>query len=208
MSNYLDHPGEEILERFLLHQSGEEETEQVETHIMACESCVTRLEQLETDIAAMKLALAEMRTREAEKSFAAQSRTRNAWFTLPRLSMAGGLAALALGLLIAPQLRNHDGRQAQLTLVAYRGLETPVVPVNRPVHVSLNAEDLKPGTVVLEMVDADGKQLWTGSAVVQNDHVTVDVPKIAAAGDHFFRLYAPGPNGRGELLREFSFEAK
>ena len=60
MQQYLEHPTEEALERFLLHQSQEAEIEIVETHILACESCVERLEVLETHIAATKIALAEL----------------------------------------------------------------------------------------------------------------------------------------------------
>jgi hypothetical protein len=48
---------EEALERFLLHQSRDEELEVLESHILACESCVTRLEDLEVWLAVTKLAL-------------------------------------------------------------------------------------------------------------------------------------------------------
>ena len=44
MTDYLDHPNEEALERFLRNEVQESELETIETHILACESCVTRLE--------------------------------------------------------------------------------------------------------------------------------------------------------------------
>ena len=52
-----DHPAEEALERFLLHHSRQEELELLEIHILGCEACVNRLEKLEPEIAATKLAL-------------------------------------------------------------------------------------------------------------------------------------------------------
>ncbi len=65
---YIDHPTEEALERFLLHHSEEQELEIVETHILACESCVSRLESLESDIAASKLALRQFQAKHAAKA--------------------------------------------------------------------------------------------------------------------------------------------
>jgi hypothetical protein len=210
MNNYLDHPGEEVLERFILHRSGEEELEVVETHILACESCVTRLEGLEIEIAATKLALREMKMREAAQSqvAAAQKVSWRSWFTLPRLSMAGGLAAIALVVMIAPQLRNGNAAMAQVTLSAYRGQETTVAPKAKPLHVVLNAADLTEGNLVVELVDAVGKREWKGTTTVRQDRAVVDLPKIAEPGNYYFRLYATQPPGQGELLREFSFQVK
>ena len=58
---YRDHPDEEALERFILHKCSEEELEIVETHVLACESCVAQLETLELDITATKMALESWR---------------------------------------------------------------------------------------------------------------------------------------------------
>ena len=54
---YLEHPSEEALERFLLNRSEESEVEILETHVLACESCITRLETLESDLITLKTAL-------------------------------------------------------------------------------------------------------------------------------------------------------
>jgi anti-sigma factor RsiW len=56
-----DHPSEDSLERFLLNRCEVDELEIVETHIFACEACVTRLETLELTIEATKLALQNLR---------------------------------------------------------------------------------------------------------------------------------------------------
>ncbi len=73
------HPTEESLERFLLKHSQEEELAVVETHILACESCVARLESLEMNVAVMKLALGESQpARSGRHLFKAQAVWRTA----------------------------------------------------------------------------------------------------------------------------------
>lgn len=57
----LGHPSEEALERFLLDSLEGPELVQLERHILACESCVTRLEEIEVMLAATKLALRHLR---------------------------------------------------------------------------------------------------------------------------------------------------
>ena len=54
---HADHPSDDALEEYLFGRHTEHDLEAVETHILACESCVLRLELLETHVSAMKLAL-------------------------------------------------------------------------------------------------------------------------------------------------------
>lgn len=103
------HPIEDQLERFLLHQSNEEDLEAVETHVLACESCVTRLEDLELQIVTMKLALAQLQRAQAAKAAkkANQSSWRT-WFAVPKWSLVGAAAAIALGVAVIPELVQHN----------------------------------------------------------------------------------------------------
>lgn len=208
MMNYLEHPAEEVLERFLLHRCGDEELDVVETHIMACEPCVVRLETMEVELAATKLALQNMRIQEAEKAAAPKTASWRTWFTVPTLSTAGALAALAIGVMVAPQFTHRSLPVAQVSLIAYRGLETPLVPKNRDLHVSLNANDLTENTVKVELVNDRGQVTWKGTEPVHDNQVTVNVPHISTDGSYFFRLYAPASQGEGELLREFAVQVK
>jgi hypothetical protein len=205
---YLQHPSEEILERFALEQSNEAELDFTETHILACETCVTRLETLEIQIDATRLALQEIHKDEVARAYARQNATWRNWLTMPRLSMVGAAAALALVLSVAPRTLFLHAPVAQVSLVAYRGVESASVPKNHPLHVRLNANDLDQKTVNVALVDEGGSQVWEGAARVQQNEVDVNVPGITEAGAHFFRLYAPQSNGEGELLREFSFQVK
>lgn len=194
---YNDHPDEEALERFLLHRCSEEELEIVETHVLACESCITQLEALEEDIAATKLALQRLESSPARKQMAEAASNWKNWFTIPRLSLAGGFAALACaGILFSIP---HD-----VALMAYRGTDTAVVSEWRPLNMHLNAADLGEGPVQVELVDRLGSPLWKGAAAVQNNSVDVRLPRITESGSHFLRLY----DSKGELLREYAFQVK
>lgn len=201
---YVDHPSEDALERFVLHQCKKEELEIVETHILACEPCITRLESLELEITAMKLALQQLESEQSAKEAAPARRPWKNWFTIPTLSWAAGVACLALGSLIAPHFI-----PSEVTLSAYRGLESPAVPEGRPLHMHLNAADLTEGRVAVALVDGSGLEIWKGTANIRHDQAEVTVPRITEAGPHFIRLYAPaGDNPEGDLLREFAFQVQ
>jgi hypothetical protein len=125
-STYFDHPTEEALERFLLHQSRDEELEVLESHILACESCVTRLEDLEVWLAATKLALNEILAQKSVKATANERPSwRRSWFTVRNFSLAGTVAALALGIVIIPHDRSVKWR-LQSTVLPKEGC--PLLP--------------------------------------------------------------------------------
>ena len=65
---YLDHPAEEVLERFLLNHCPENELCEVETHILYCGNCMLRLELLEIEITAFRRCLQEMLNRQFRKA--------------------------------------------------------------------------------------------------------------------------------------------
>jgi hypothetical protein len=197
---YRDHPNEDALERFLLNQSEEEELEIVETHILACESCVTRLETLELNIAATKLALQNIQAEQAAK-LAQPTPSRSNWFgwlTVPRLSFAGsGLAACALAFTFISVPRDVD-------VLANRGTETTMVSEWLPLDLHLDARDLPSGPVNIEIVDANGGKIWQGKSTVQNEKLEVKSSRLTSAGSYLIHVSSPS----GELLREYSIQAK
>jgi hypothetical protein len=202
---YRDHPTEDALERFLLNQAEEDELDIVETHILACEVCITRLETLELNIAATKSALQSLQA-EQEIKLAQPITGRAAWFswlTLPRLSFAGtGLAACALAVTFVSVPR-------EVTLTANRGVETTVVSEWLPLDLHLNARELPSGTVNVEVVDAQGDKEWQGEATVENDQIHVKISRLTAAGQYYVRVYSQSANdAASELLREYSLHAK
>ena len=205
-NTYLDHPTEETLERFLLSQSSDEESETVETHFMACSACVSRLENLETQIVVLKTALGafEVERKEKEAARAARYSAWRSWFTVPKLSFAGAgaFAALAVGTFVLPQLAIQD-----VSLAPNRGTEVQIAPEHRPLRLHLLAPNANDGPASVELVGIDGTLLWSGKARVDNHQVDVRVPEIRQAGSHFVRLSKQDSSGE-EVVQEYSLDVK
>jgi len=195
----LEHPSEDALERFLMHRSDAEELDLVETHILGCDSCVSRLETLEIQIAATKLALSELHQEKTAKEYAKARSPRYSWFNTQSLSWAGGVAALALAAFSIPLFT-----PAQVNLAAYRGSETTVVPEWRPLQLHLNAENISARNVGVQVVDAEGNEVWQGASSINNQGADVKIPRLTRSGSYLLRLYSPS----NDLLREFAFKTK
>jgi len=199
--SYLDHPSTDLLERFVLHRSSDMEAELVETHLLACDSCVSRAESLELEIAAMKLALREYAAKQlGVNQEQAQPVFWKKWFSVPVLSWAGaGLAACAFCLFAFLPV--------QVGLNAERGTAATVaVPEWRNTHLVLHDEGLQAGQLQAEVVNDTGSLIWAGTVNSAAGQVTLALPRITHTGRYYARLYTPGP-GR-ELLDEFPFEVK
>jgi anti-sigma factor RsiW len=199
----LEHPTEETLERFLLHRMRDEELETTETHILACDSCVARLETMEIQLEATKMALAEFHQETVQKNYAAAAKSsRWAWLKLPTLSLAGAGAAVAIALAIVPQFTT-----VERNVNAVMGSEVTAIPAGHPLLLHLNAKDLPEEKVAVQVVSADGNEVWKGNSSVHNATVDAKLPKFHEKGNYLVRLYAAGqtPSTDGNLLREFSF---
>jgi hypothetical protein len=61
---FIDHLAEEVIERFLLNHSPENELCEVETHLLHCPDCVEHVELVEIEIAVFKHCLQKMRDRQ------------------------------------------------------------------------------------------------------------------------------------------------
>lgn len=209
-TTYLDHPSEEELERFLLHQSKEPEQEVIETHVLACESCVARLEALEVYISTAKLALKRFEAEEKLKQADKAEHPFRQWLTGKRLSWAGAAALLAVGIAFIPNVVHRSaGSAVEVNLSAYRGLESPFVPSNRTLHMRLNTPDLPDGPFGVEIVTSNGTQLWSGTTAIRKEQAVISVPAIPQSGAYYLRLYAPVKGtAQGDLLKEFAFRTR
>ncbi len=203
MQEYLNHPSEDNLERFVLHQMQEEELESLESHILACDSCVARLEYLELNIAATKMALAQVHQEKVAESFAKQKSSGWSWLKISGFSLAGTAAAVALTVSVLPNFRT-----VERDLSAYRGSETTEVPANHPLFLHLNAKDLPAEAVSVELVSEEGKAIWKGAGAIDHQKVDAHLPRISEKGNYLIRLYAADKSSAADLLREFSFQVQ
>jgi hypothetical protein len=202
-----NHPTEDELERFVLNRSADKELEELETHILACDACITRLEDLEVQISATKIALQDIRQEQLAKAALPKENKWKSWFTTPEFSLTGAVAAVALGLVLIPVFLPHRAPVAQVSLSAYRGEETSIVPTGHRLEIHLNTTDLTEGPVLVTVVNIRGMEVWKGSTAIHHEQADIEVPPIADRGEHFLRLYAPNQaNSESDLLREFAFQ--
>jgi hypothetical protein len=209
-NTYLEHPSEEMLERYVLHHSNETELDTVETHVLACENCVARLEDLESYVSVMREANRQLQSERAQQPVKQSVRTTLLnWLTPQRMVLVGAAAVLAVTVSVGPLYRssNHDATPVSASLSAWRGAEAHTLPANHPLNVRLNASALAEHQVWAELVDSSGHQLWHGATPIARDSAVVKLPALAASRNYFLRLYTAEDNGKGpgDLLREFVF---
>ncbi len=221
----LEHPNEEALERYLLSRSEDQEVEVLETHILACEKCILRLETLESQIINLKTALAGLDQEQIQRALNPGRRTWTSWLTVPTLSWASAAAVtFMVGLAVIPHSGEHnpqlvptnplaaagelaacDGSDANLS--ACRGNKTPSFPGDRPLVLRLSTTDIPKGSVDVQVVSGLGAEVWQGQATVSEERAEVRLPRIAQPGPYFLRLYTR-TSGTRELAREFRMEIK
>jgi hypothetical protein len=200
---YHEHPNEEALERFILNMSPEQELDILEPHILACGKCVEQLETLEIEIAATRLALRQLLATELILQKSAQGHRRWTWWlAFPKWSFVtgGALAAAAVVLFWIPR---------DVTLTAYRGVETAIVSQGWRLNMHLNGQGLAPGPVAVQLADHSGAIVWSGTSIVRDSTVNVAIPRLTKSGSYYLRLYSlPYTGSGGDLLREFALEAR
>ena len=98
------HVPDETLEEYVLGQIPECGIAMIETHILACDSCLARLTAMDLEVSALKLALHET---PVEQITTRAERIRAWWseLALPRLSY---VALLAISLLLPQVVQHHS----------------------------------------------------------------------------------------------------
>ena len=204
------HPTEDELERFAMRKSEESELEEIEGHILICPACLDRVQELESFIQACRDAFPEFHREQARVSEAKQRRSAALFSRLTKWSWAPGLAALALLTLTVSNLRQPAAGSLNATLSASRGIPSgALLPAHRVVRLHLDAIDLPAAPTQVELVDSEGRPLWSGVATVQADRIQVETPRLQP-GAYFARLYPmqDGHPNKNQLLREFAFQVR
>jgi hypothetical protein len=199
--NSVSHPSEDLLEKFARNRCSDQEIELVETHVLACSVCVTKLEDLDNFLAAFRPGYQEF----------LRSRTRTKpLFNLRWAYALAAVAVLGIGVSVMPR-QSHPGSlpyapAAQLQLSSQRGNEAATAPASRPLQVHLVAPDLPQAALAGEVVTSVGSSVWKGSVKVAHDEASVSLPALHA-GAYFLRLYGNSQD-QSDLLREFAFQVK
>jgi hypothetical protein len=191
------HQTEEQLECYALGRLPEAQVAVVEEHLLICDVCQHKLDEVEAFALAMREAIATAPAPRPRTDWLAWLRPEN---RLPSWSKAaaGGFAVFVF----AAGLYMYNGRTAlaptaTLQLTAIRG-EMPSVPPARETDIILSDAPAHPGLRV-EVVDSTGTMVWSGP--FHSDTSKMHLVRQLSEGSHFIRLYDSG----GKLLREYGF---
>ena len=199
-----DHPTEDALERYLLQRVPEHDLEGIETHVLSCDSCLDKLEALDIYVNAVKLALRASMPQEADTPAYTRASQRP-WLAFPGLSWVAAAALIA----VCVSVPNITRQNPEVTLTAYRGSDGPVILPHRSTPLVLDALDLPDGTVLAQVVDVFGTQVWTGRTDVHNRQARLLLPGLGKDGSFFLRLYASSLGHDSPiLLRELVFRVQ
>jgi Putative zinc-finger len=195
------HQSDGQLELYALGRLTEPELAVVEEHLLVCVSCQVRLDEVELFAVAMRQAISSETL--AQSRVGLKEWLRAAWAT--PWSFAGAAAVLAAAVL-ATVLYLHSGRNvpplASLDLAAMRG-DVPQVGQARETDIRLTDTPIhNPAQLLLEVVDSDGRHVWTGQ--LGSNRRTVRIMKQLAPGSYFVRLF----DQDGKLLHEYGFNVR
>lgn len=195
------HPSPASIEEYAFGRLGADEVNNLEEHLLLCDSCRTSLEETEQYQYVMRTALADYRPPEKRPGFVGrlfERPNRLVWASLASGAVAATLAATMM-------LPRHppDPAPVTVTLVSFRGGQgnaMPEAPAKRPLDLALDAGGLPAdGAYRIEVVNAQGDSAWNGAARLSRGKLRASLPGILGQGVYWVRLYS----SRQSLLYEY-----
>jgi hypothetical protein len=179
------------LERYSMGDLPDEGAEEIEQHLIVCDTCRVRLEETEAFVRAMTAAAARNRA-EAPSGLPLGFPPRLAW------TLAAGMAALIL--LGIGLTSNRSAVPIAVMLDANRGAAAAQqAPARTPLDLHPDVSGLPVFmSYHLQIVDSTGKAVWQG---VFRPGAGAKVPG-QAPGTYFVRIYSPVR----QLLREYGLQ--
>lgn len=200
------HGDDDRLERYVLGRLAENEVVEVEEHLILCEACRDKLEEIGAFAPAMRQELQKPWAEEARFDWLSGLSRRlsgglTGWLSRPGFAMAGAFAAIVLAFGIYWIGRSAGSAPvASLQLMAVRNEAQPTVEPARELDLTFADAPARGAPFQVEVVDASGGKVWSGSA----EQNKVKVTRRLSPGDYFVRLYSAS----GQLLHEYEFRVK
>ncbi len=184
------HLDEDQADDYSMGALSESEEALCEEHLLVCETCRQKVNETDQYVRAMKSA-----TREEAGSL--RERGRAAWFGLK----PAWIFATAVLLLGSVSLLRYEpgGSPAPVRLSALRGAQAnPLAPAGKNLLLVPDVRGLPQSAGYrVEVVDAEGQAVWSGSFAASGTQVPPQKPGI-----YFVRIRS----SNGELLREYGLE--
>jgi hypothetical protein len=193
------HRTEEQLEQYALGRLAGADLVSLEEHLLLCDACQMRLDQVGDFAIGMREAL-------SLQPAAAPSATSKDWFAWLRrpafaMAVAGAVALIAIVAVISTG-RTKLAPTAMLQLTASRG-EMPATSPAREYDLTLADAPSAGSPFRVELVSANGEAMWKGSAD-GNITAAVKIQETLKPGEYFVRLYSPS----GTLVHEYGFRVR
>ena len=191
------HEPDDQLELYALDRLPEDAMERVEGHVLICDHCRTRLDDIGEFAYTMRQSLLAAQTDQVPAE--------RGWFHGWHLKVAfGGAIAFALLYVVFVYRSSHLSGLApvaSLTLSAVRGESAVAAP---GLEYDLTLRAASGSNLPVEVVDAAGKVVWSGTAAAYSDGVRARVTKPLQPGSYFVRLKSPS----GELVHEYGLDIR
>lgn len=197
------HVADEALEQYHFGRLSSVENDQVEDHLLICESCRRRLDETESFVRTLREA--------ASPSAGTQDRgwlrrILDALRRHPRPALVTGLAAAAATAALLVYLPVRPRPPQEVRLLAMRGSEAMPPRVRAGTRVRLRADVTElPASpaYILELVDQAGRPLWETRVAPAGSTIEATPPNRPQPGRYWVRLYRDA--AKSELLREYGF---
>lgn len=187
------HPSEDALELYALRRLAEGDEAPLEEHLLICEKCRNRLEEMDEYVAALREALEHG---PVTQPVALPKR-------MPRLAWAGVLVAAAILALALPLWRTPEPPR-EVVLQSWRGAVgagDAKVPAAAPLAVRLAGEGLPESPRYrVEVVDDRGQSIH--EEMLEASRLTLSLNSGLDAGHYWVRVF--DPSGSRLPLREYS----
>lgn len=184
------HLDEEQAEEYSMGVLSEAEQALCEEHLLVCETCRETVHETDQFLRAMKSAAREEAGTVRERSWGPWFGLKPAWIFATAVLLLGSVSLL----------RYEPGESpAAVRLSALRGAQpSSLAPAGRNLLLVPDASGLPQSAGYrVEVVDADGQAVWSGSFAASGTRVPPQRPGI-----YFVRIRS----SNGELLREYGLE--
>ncbi len=194
---YSRHGTSEQLELYVLGRLDPGDSDKLEEHLLVCETCQKQADQMRHFALGMREALLEepvYQEKPATDWFG--------WLRQPSFAFATGFTLVFLIVLGVVYTRSGSRDllpAAAIQLTAMRGEKTGA-PRAKQLDITLLDAPSGRDPYKVELVDATGHNMWTGSGQTSEKGTRVSIPVASAdPGDYFLRLYGQD----GTLIHEY-----
>jgi len=193
------HPEEEILERFAMKRLDEPQLAEFEEHLLLCEHCQNRLDEV-TEYAAVAREAAENVATAPVKETSRRKWGSLDWLPMPAPALAAAFIVLIAILVWQPWRVTAPGEWRTVELATLRGArEASTAAAGFSLHLRLDVSGLDAGGASAAIVNASGAVLAETPVSLVDGKAELNYAAGLAAGQYWVRL-----KKAGETVREYS----